>query len=188
MLIPAAQIAGWEASLSFPEIPGISSPFPLPAPNSLLAQRNVLGAVSAPGGAALKQKLWGRRSAAKSPLLLQDELGDAGIQGMPPTTNTGSFPGCLYTFGKQTNKEGIQTSPQRLTEHFNANTNNSQGLPEDRKSTSFVCDPNIKLQLTPHLCTSIAEVFPAQEAEELTPSRCFHRTLSIVGRGSPWRS
>lgn len=104
---------------------------------------------------------------------------------MPPTTNTGSFPGCLYTLGKQTNKKGIQTSPPRLTEHFNANINKSQGLSEDRKSTSFVCDLNIKLQLTLHLCTSIAEVFPAQEAGELTPSRCFHRTLSVVHRESP---
>lgn len=91
---------------------------PFSSPSSPVAQSNVLDAVSAAGGAALKQKLWGRRSAPKSPVLLQAEQGDGGIQGMPPTTNTGSFPGCLDTFGKQTNKKGIQTSPLCLTEHF----------------------------------------------------------------------
>lgn len=131
---------------------------------------------------------WARRSAAKSPVFLHKEQGNRGIQRMPPTTNTRSFPSCLYTYHRQANKKGIQTFPPRFTEHFNANTNNSQRLSQGgKKSMSFAYDLNTKLQIKLHLCTSIAKVFPAQEAEKLSLSRCFHMTLSAVHRERPLR-
>lgn len=130
----------------------------------------------------------GRRSAAKSPVFLHEEQGDGDIQRMPPTTNTRRFPGCLYTYCRQTNKKGIQTFPLCFTEHFNTNTNISQRLSQgEKKIVSFVYDLNIKLQIRLHLCTSIAKVFPAQEAEKLTLSRCFHTTLSAIHRERPLR-
>lgn len=79
----------------------------------------------------------GRRSTAISPVFLHEEQGDGGIQRMPPTTNTRRFPGCLYTYCRQTNKKGIQTFPLCFTEHFNTNTNISQRLSRGEKKHEF---------------------------------------------------
>lgn len=62
-----------------------------------------------------------------------------------------------------------------------------RGCHGGKKNMSFVYDLNIKLQIRVHLCTSIAKVFPAQETEKLTLSRCFHMTLSAIHRESPLR-
>lgn len=59
-----------------------------------------------------------------------------------------------------------------------------RGSHREKKSMSFVYDLNIKLQIRLHLCTSIAKVFPPQEAEKLTLSRCFHIKLSALHRES----
>ena len=129
---------------------------------------------------------WGRRSAAKSPVFLHEEQGDGGIQRMPPTTPAAFQAVFTHIADKQTRK-AFRCSLCVLQSTLTSTLIIPRDCHRGEKSMTFVYDLNIKLQIRLHLCTSIAKVFPAQEAEKLTLSRCFHTMLSAIHRGSPLR-
>lgn len=140
MLTSAALTPDWELSLWFSETPGILS-FCLPGkPQFPVSPQKCFGCSLCPwrGSTEAEVGRWGRRSAVKSPVVLHRSREMEAFRECHRQQTPGAFQAVFtHIADKQTNKKGIQTFPLRFTEHFNANTNNSQRLSLGGKKHEF---------------------------------------------------